>query len=145
MDYNTLIDYTEYGLKIVLVLIAGMIKIPKLELNLWSFLARGLGRALNKEIMDKVDKLSKDFETHLKLEEEDKAVAARRRILRCESDLRRGNDYTKEGFDELLRDIDQYNTFCNEHPDYENAKAVIAIDYILEEYADCVKHNRFLA
>lgn len=148
MDYVTLQPYIQDGLIGLFIILFGMIKIPKIEINLWSFLAQKLGTAMNHEVLDQMKKLTSDFESHVKQEEEEKARAARYRILRCESELRRSNNvgiYSKEGFDELLRDIDRYNKFCNEHPDFENAKAVLAIDYILDEYAEYMRDNRFLA
>lgn len=144
MDYSAIQPYVQDGLIGVFIILAGMIKIPKIELNLWSLLARKIGKALNGELSEKVDRLARDFEFHLKAEEEDKVRATRRRILRCEGDLRRGIVYTKEAFDELLRDVDSYNKYCNDHPEYENSKTVLAIDYILDTYAVYMKDNKFL-
>lgn len=147
MDYTVLQTYVQDGLIGLFIILAGMIKIPKIELNLWNILAKKLGDALNRDVIAKVDNLQKDFNEHRTIEEQDKARAARYRILVGESNLRRSHGesvYSKEAFDELLRDIDRYNKYCNDHPEFENSKAVMAIDYILDSYADYTKENKFL-
>lgn len=147
MDYTILQPYIQDGLIGIFIIIAGMIKIPKIELNLWSILARKIGDAINHDLSEKVDILKRDFDEHRIAEQQDKARAARYRILNGESTLRRSGGesvYSKEAFDELLMDIDRYNKFCNDHPEFENSKAVLAIDYILDKYAEYMKENKFL-
>lgn len=142
MDYT---NYIQDGFIGLLIFLAGFIKVPKIELNVWSFLLRKIGKALNGDLNDKIDKLQVEFEKHVKDDNEEKARASRYRILRCDGELRNGVSYTREAYDELLADIKRYQKFCKDHEDFENFKAVLAIDYILEEYADYVKNDRFLA
>lgn len=147
MDYSTIQAYVQDGLIGLFIILAGMIKIPKIELNLWAIIFKKLGNALNHDVLEKVNTLSKDFEEHLKREEKEQIDANRRRILTCEGELRRAEGksiYSKEAFDELLDDIDAYNKYCSSHPDYENSKASLAKEYILDTYADYMKDNKFL-
>lgn len=144
MELTTLITYAQDGLIGIAVILLGMIKIPKIEINLWSFLAKKLGKALNGEVLEQVKDLRKDFDDHVKNTEEERARAARYRILTCEGELRRGIQFTKEAYDELLEDIKRYNHYCATHEDFENYKAVLAIDYILETYTECTRENSFL-
>jgi len=145
MDISTLTPYAQDGLIGIAVILLGMIKIPKIEINLWSFLAKKLGKALNGDVLDQMAKLRKDFDEHVTKMGEEQARASRYRILRCEGELRREIPYTREAYDELLEDVKRYNKFCSEHKDFENYKAVAAIDYILEEYAEYIRENKFLA
>ena len=55
-----------------------------------------------------------------------------------------GNKHSKEHFDEILEDIDEYEDYCRDHEDYENNKAVLAINTIKEEYTYCLTHHDFL-
>lgn len=140
-DFMPVIQTGGVGLIIVL---AGLIRIPKIEINLWTILARVIGRALNGEVIEKVDNLTSDFEDHLRLEEEERARNARQRILRFNDELLFRNKHTKEHYDEILEDIDRYEQFCHEHPEYKNNKAQRAIKNIRQEYDKHLQNHDFL-
>ena len=144
MDLNNIIDLAQAGAYGVIIILAGLIKIPKLELNFWSFLARSIGRALNREVMEQVQKLSKELESHIRMEEEEKARTARQRFLRFNDEILEGKKHTKEHFDETLSDIDIYVDFCDEHPKFENSKAEAAIANIKKIYQECLEEKKFL-
>lgn len=117
----------------------------------WTWLAEQFGKAANKEMVDKIDTLSKKVES---LEEHDKeqnkqlneerAKAARRRILRCADEIRSKVKHSKEYFDDILADISFYKNYCKENPKFENEKAVMAIELIEETYKKCCRENDFL-
>lgn len=128
----------------ILIVLAGLIRIPKIEINLWTALARVIGRALNGEVIEKVDNLTSGFEDHLRIEEEERARMARQRILRFNDELLFRNRHTKEHYDDILEDIDRYEQFCREHPDYQNNKARLAIGNIRQEYDKHLQDHDFL-
>lgn len=144
MDLQNFVDYAQTGFIGFLVIVLGMIRIPKIELNLWSLLARSIGRAINGEVLEKVDKLTVDFEAHLKIEEKEKIRQARQRILRFDDEILYRKRHSKEHFEEILEDIDLYEEYCNDNPDYKNNKAVFAINDIKETYNKCLKEHDFL-
>lgn len=144
MDLQNFVDYAQTGFIGFLVIVLGMIRIPKIELNLWSLLARSIGRAINGEVLEKVDKLTVDFEAHLKIEEKEKIRQARQRILRFDDEILYKKRHSKEHFEEILEDIDLYEEYCNDNPDYKNNKAVFAINDIKETYNKCLKEHDFL-
>lgn len=72
-----------------------------------------------------------------------KADTYRNRVLRFNDDLLSGKNRTKEAFDDCLNDIDQYERFCNLHPDYPNNKCVLAIENIKREYREKSENNSF--
>ncbi|RKJ39767.1 hypothetical protein D7X94_11040 [Acutalibacter sp. 1XD8-33] len=45
---------------------------------------------------------------------------------------------------EALAEIDAYERFCEDHPDYPNNKAVMAIENIRENYKELLKKHDFL-
>lgn len=118
----------------------------------WTWLAKQIGRACNQEMLDKLDVLDKRMsrlEEHDKeqdaRDEEEKAKAARRRILRCADEIRlKTTQHSKEFFDEILSDITYYKTFCNTHREFRNEKAVLAISLVEKTYEQCVKENGFV-
>lgn len=117
----------------------------------WSWLAQRFGKAVNKEMLDKLDSLEqkvdqlekKDNEQDAQRQRSD-ALAARRRILRFADEVRRHDKHSEEYFNNVLEDISDYKTYCNEHPNFENEKAVIAIRIIEKAYEHCVEEDDFL-
>ena len=118
----------------------GMIKIPVIQINIWSI----VGKAINGEVLQKVKELNDSFERHISLEEEEKIRDARARILRFNDEVLLNRKHSKEHFEEILQDIDMYEKYCNDHPNYKNNKAVFAIDTIKEVYKKCLKDKDFL-
>lgn len=117
----------------------------------WTWLAEQFGKAANKEIIDRLDNVEKkiinieerDSEQDKKVEEE-RAKAARRRILRCADEIRSKIRHSQEFFNDVLDDISFYKKYCKENPKFENEKAVIAIKQIEETYEKCHKEDDFL-
>lgn len=144
MDFLELNNLAQHGMIGLLVILAGMIKIPKLELNIWNLIGRTIGRSINKEVLEKVSHLSQEVDTLKKDEELERARQARQRILRFNDEILFEKRHSKEHFDEILDDIDTYEEYCRTHEDYENNKAVLAIATIREVYKDCLKTHDFL-
>ena len=128
----------------ILIVLTGMVKIPKVELNVWNWLGRLIGRSINGEVMEHVKKLTKEVDTLKKEEELERARQARQRILRFNDEILFNKRHSKEHFDEILDDIDTYEDYCDTHEDYENNKAVLAISTIREVYKECLKDHDFL-
>lgn len=128
----------------ILIILAGMIKIPKLEINVWNLIGRAIGRSINKEVMDRVNALAKEVDELKKDEELERVRFARQRILRFNDEILFEKRHSKEHFDEILDDITLYENYCADHEDYENNKAVLAIGTIKEVYKQCLKMHDFL-
>lgn len=75
---------------------------------------------------------------------ENEATTSRYRILRFNDEVLHDQHHTKEHFDQILDDITRYERYCNEHPEYENNKAVFAIANIKRVYQKCADENIFL-
>lgn len=107
-------------------------------------LARAVGRAINGELMEKVESLEKKVE---KMDQDDKlqrAKDARTRVLRFGDELIHDVRHTKEHFDDVLRDITEYEKYCDEHPKFENDQMHITAEHIKETYHKCLKEHSFL-
>lgn len=136
--------YAQTGAIGLLVILVGMIKIPKIEINIWNLLGRTIGRSINKELMERIDGLSVEVEALKKDEELERARMSRQRILRFNDEILFEKRHSKEHFDEILDDITLYERYCAEHEDYENNKAVLAIATIKEVYRECLQTHDFL-
>ncbi|MDE7424995.1 MAG: hypothetical protein K2N51_15110 [Lachnospiraceae bacterium] len=117
----------------------------------WSWLAQQFGKAVNKEMMDKLEELEKKVDKLEKIDKrqdeeraEENALEARRRILRFADECRRNEKHSEEYFNNILEDISMYKDYCHEHPLFENEKAVMAMSFIDDVYNHCYKNNDFL-
>lgn len=132
----------------ILILVLTLIEIPKLKINVWGL----IGRAINKEQTDKIDKMQASIDgiqtkldEHILDEEEYRAEESRRYILQGNDEImQRDMRHSKEWFDNLLLSIDAYEDYCDAHPLYKNNKAVLAIQNIKDIYQRCLKENTFL-
>lgn len=114
-------------------------------------LARAIGRAMNKDLMEKVDNLdTKVGSIEQRVERMDqeeqlqRAKDARTRVLRFGDELIHNERHTKEHFDDVLRDITEYERYCDEHPNFENDQMHITAEYIKETYHKCLKEHSFM-
>ena len=151
MDLQQISDLAQTGAIGVLVILLGMIKIPKVELNVWNLIGRTIGRSINKEMMEQVSdvktevaNMKQEIDDFKKEEELERVRQARQRILRFNDEILFEKRHSKEHFDEILDDIDTYEEYCRTHEDYENNKAVLAITTIREVYKDCLTTHDFL-
>ena len=75
---------------------------------------------------------------------ESEATQARYRILRFNDEiLSRVSKHSKEHFEQILEMIDDYEAYCDQHPNYQNSKCVMAIENIKAVYAKACKDNDF--
>lgn len=133
---------------IAAIVFAGtLIKIPKLEINVWGL----LGRAMNKEMSVKLDNIMKQqaetgkkLDDHIAMDDERYAVDCRARILRFNDEVLHGQRHTKEHFDQTLSDITTYNRYCDAHTDFKNQITIHAADNIQKTYDKCMEEGTFL-
>ena len=133
------------------VALSGVLEFSKIKINPWTWLARHVGRAINGEVLDKmdalnerVDKLSGKVDQIEARQDERDAKTARTHILRFGDEVRIGVRHSKESFDEVLADITAYESYCNAHPEFPNNRTRAAEKFISETYDECLRENKFL-
>lgn len=143
-------SYATWGAAI-LVVSSGFIQISPIRLNPWSSIARAIGRAINKDVIDKVEKLESEVTEIRKAGEKREneegnrnAKAVRLRILRFGDEVRHQQRHSKEHWDDMMQDITEYNSYCGSHPDFKNQKAQSTIKLLVTEYERCLADNDFL-
>lgn len=129
----------------VLLILLTLIQIAPVKINPWSWLAKNIGKAINGEVVEKVDNLSTDIRNLRDECEEREATACRTRILRFGDEILHDVRHSKEHFDQILIDITAYENYCASHPDFRNNVAVATIRRINQVYAQCIRNNNFLA
>lgn len=132
------------GIAGIIVLLSVFIEITPFKINPVSNFLKWFGKKTNGELMEKVSSLEKEV-TNIKEDAAKRnAVNCKVRILNFGDELRRNVQHSKEHFDQILEDIDNYGRYCNEHPEFKNKKTVVTTSMILEAYTNCVENNKFL-
>ena len=136
----------EVILAAIIALLAGttLIQIAPIKINPWSWVAKAIGRAINAEVIEKVDKLEADLVNLKYNTEEQAAKECRVRILRFGDEVRHGVHHSKEHFDQILLDITDYDNYCKEHPEFKNNMTVITTSHIMTKYEKCLEEDSFL-
>lgn len=132
------------GTALLLGAIATLIQVSPIKIDPWSWLARKVGRAINGEVLEKVEQLENRVNNLKDTVEERAAKDARTRILRFGDECLHGDRHSKEHFDQILRDITEYETYCDEHPSFKNNMAVLTIGSIKGNYQDRLRNHDFL-
>lgn len=136
---------------LIALVVLSFIQITPIKLNPWTWLARHIGRAINSEVMEEVKAVQNDLaDVHSEIDkmqkngEKKEADDARNRILRFDDELRIHTKHSREFFDQILDDVDFYETFCETHEHYKNSKAESAIKNIRRVYDIVKETNDFI-
>lgn len=121
-----------------------IIQITPIKINPWSWIGRCIGRAINGEVLEKVESLSQDVKKNKDDDDEQWASLSRSHILRFGDELLHGVSHSKEHFDQILLDISKYEQYCDSHPKYLNNIANATIKQIKHTYQKCLEENKFL-
>lgn len=106
-----------------------------------------------KEIMDAIDDLKTEFTADINnvkadvkcikyTNEREHAINKRVRILKFEDELQEDKHHSKDSFDQVLSDIDDYEKYCAEHPNFKNNQTASTVAHIKAIYNErLVKHD----
>lgn len=136
---------------ISLFVLLTIIQIAPVKINPWGTIAKAFGRAVNAEVLKELAEMKatqketrEKLEAHIDMDDERMADVHRTRILHFNNELLREIDHTKEEFIEALTDIDEYEQYCKDHPNYKNNRAVHAVANIKRVYDDRLEKHDFL-
>lgn len=127
-------------------------RMPKM-ISPWTKLFKFIGNAMNHDVLHRLDAIEKridNVEKHAKesdrIRDEDRAVAARIRIIRLGDELIHNPEirHSKDYFDQALKDVAIYENFCKGHEDFENNITEMTIKHIRTVYLQCMKDHSFL-
>lgn len=139
----TLLEIVTYGGGGLFVLLT-LIQVTPIKINPWSWLGKVIGRAINGEVLEKVETLTNDVAKNKADDDEQWASLSRTHILRFGDEIRHGVVHSKEHFDQVLLDISKYERYCDSHKDYLNDVAHATIKLIKNTYQKCLEENNFL-
>ena len=128
----------------VLVVLLTLVQIAPVKVNPWSAIAKAVGRAVNADVAKELCEIKKKLAAHVTMDDGRPADGHRTRILHFNNELLRSIDHTEEEFNEVLAEIDAYEEYCEEHPEYPNNRAVLAIENIRSNYKERLQKHDFL-
>lgn len=143
MSINDIKDLCLSGGGILLILMT-LIQVVPIKVNPWTWIARCIGRAINGEVLEKVNTLAEDVKDLKESDEEEWVTLSRSHILRFGDELLHGVKHSKEHFDQILIDVTKYEKYCVSHPDYKNDIATATIKLIRNTYNECLEKHSFL-
>lgn len=144
---------SEYGVAggVCLVLFLSLIEISPLKINPWGKLFGAFGRAINKEMLKELSDLKTEVkkvdERVSKMDEridENNVIQCRSRILIFGDEVSHGQNHSREHFRQVLSDITSYNSYCHEHPEFQNDMTKITSKRIEDDYMERDKIDNFL-
>lgn len=91
-----------------------------------------------------VANLKGSFDDHVDEYEVSKAKQARYRILRFYDEVCEGRRHSESHFEDVLDDIDFYETYCATHKNFKNNRGTAAMEYIKEIYRKVKAKGGFL-
>lgn len=133
----------DVGWLIALTIILGLVEISPIKLNPWTAIKKFFtaNQELAKEIRavaTHVDEIDKRVQAKFKRDEELDIIDIRVRILKFGEEILQHRKHTKEHFEQAMLDIDKYEKYCEENPDFPNSITVSNIKLIKDVYYKCM-------
>ena len=128
----------------LLAVLLTLVQIAPVKVNPWSAIAKAIGRAVNADVLRELDTVTQKLDTHIRVDDERNADSCRTRILQFNNELLREILHTREDFIEILAVIDDYESYCRDHKEYKNNRAVCAIENIKRVYMERLQKHDFL-
>lgn len=136
-------SYADEGIGVIVIVLT-LVQIAPIQFNPWSTIAKHIGGAINKEVLEKVDYVSDELKDLRQICDEREANSCRSKILHFNDEVLHGVRHSKEHYDQMLVDINNYELYCDKHRDYKNNVANLAIDNIKRTYKICTEKASFL-
>lgn len=133
----------------------------KIPFHPWSFLLSRLGKAINRDLREKLDELERQQNTlkeavntlgadmERRFNESDiaadtkEAKLLRSRIIEFADSCRVHQKHTKTAFENITRDYDDYVEYCKKR-NIPNHFIDAEFEYIKDVYAECQEENKFI-
>lgn len=128
----------------MLLVVLTMVQISPIKINPWSAIAKAIGRALNKELTDKVAQLTRDVEKLQNEVAQNNVTVCRARILAFGDEILHGVKHSKDSYEQVLSDMDTYEEYCRSHPNFKNNMTYLTSQRIKETYTKHLSDNSFL-
>lgn len=96
------------------------------------------------EILRSIRRLEDKIDNVAQTGDKRNAVEMRVRILHFRDEMLEGRNHTHDSFQQVLSDIDEYEEYCKDHPDFRNNQTVATVEHIKRSYAERLEKHDFL-
>lgn len=91
-----------------------------------------------------MEKMQATLDAHIREDEDERARNQRYRILRFYDEMCEHREHSESHFEDILDDIDDYEKYCDSHPDFRNNRGKVAMEYIKGMYGKIKSGGGFL-
>ena len=127
----------------IFVLLLTIIQITPIKLNPWDKILSWIGNRMNRDIVKREDVIEEKLDEHIKDSANERIRKTRADILAFGNECMRGTPHTKEQFDFVISECDQYENHM-ESTNTPNGVAKATINEIRRLYAKHMRENTFL-
>ena len=120
-----------------------LVQIAPIKINPWSWVGRALRKVIIGDIDEKLREISKKVDKIEDTINERDAILARTHILRFNDELYNNVKHSRDYFLQTLEDIDNYEKYCEAHPDFKNSRTTMAEQNIKEVYQRLFAEHKF--
>lgn len=115
----------------IIVLVLSFIEISPIKLNPWKWCKAFIA------LPSRLEALEHEFN-------DDRAFRWRQMIVNRGDRVQDGYKLRKEVWKDTIETIDNYEKYCDKHPEFRNELATITIEYMRHKYQEALDHNLFL-
>ena len=101
-------------------------------------------KASNEAMEKSVEKVQTTLDKHIREDEDEKARNQRYRILRFYDEMCEHRKHSESHFEDILDDIDDYEKYCEGHPQFRNNRGRVAMEHIKAAYGKIKISGGFL-
>lgn len=94
------------------------------------------------EIIEGMQDIRKEVQEIKQEASKSDAVRSRTSILRFQDELYNDVRHSREYFEQVLDDIETYDKYCDDHPDFKNGRTKAASKYIRDEHDRLFKEHK---
>ena len=120
-----------------------LVQVAPIKINPWSWVGRTLRRVIIGDIDEKLREIVKKVDKIEDTINERDAILARTHILRFNDELYNNVKHSRDYFLQTLEDIDNYEKYCEAHPDFKNSRTTMAEQNIKEVYQRLFAEHKF--
>lgn len=161
MNTITLKDICYFVVGIITVISVVVERLKSLPFKPWTHLFKFIGNTINSGVNSRLDKIEEQqkanneaiielektmenkFEEKQKDDDTKEAKRLRANIIQFADSCRVGNHHTQNHFENVFRDYDDYEDYCEKH-EIPNHYIDSEYAYIRGVYEDCLKENKFI-
>lgn len=120
-----------------------IIQISPIKLNPWTSIGKAIGRAINGDVLDKLQKQDQAMVDIRDTVDDNEIDRIRWEILDFSNSCRQGKKHTLDEFVHIIELNEKYHKIL-ERRDLTNGRIDLEYNYIVSIYEECQKKNNFL-